>query len=111
MELSPFGVHVIIVAPGPISSDFGTVAATTSEEDPGSPYASYTRRWRGARRGSDAFDRSPQLVARVIADAVEAKRPRPRYTLTIPAKAGAVARRVVPDRVMDLFYRVVMGLW
>jgi short-subunit dehydrogenase len=111
LELSPFGLRVVIVAPGPITSEFGAVAAETSEEDPTSPYAQYTRRWRGARKGSDAFDRSPLLVARVIADAVDAKRPRPRYTLTIPAKAGAVARRVVPDRAMDLFHRVVMGLW
>jgi short-subunit dehydrogenase len=111
LELSAFGVHVVIVAPGPITSEFGTVAAQTSEEAPTSPYARYTRRWRGARRGSDLFDRSPQLVARVVANAVELNHPRPRYTLTLPAKAGAVARRIVPDTMIDLFYRVVMGLF
>jgi NAD(P)-dependent dehydrogenase (short-subunit alcohol dehydrogenase family) len=111
LELAPFGVHVVIVAPGPITSDFGDAAARTTEESPASPYARYTHRWRGARRGSDAFDRSPQVVARTIAAAVELNHPRPRYTITIPARAGAVARRLVPDTVIDFFYRLAMGLW
>jgi short-subunit dehydrogenase len=110
LELSPFGVHVVIVAPGPIRSEFGNVAAETSEENPASPYARFTARWRGARQGTDLFDRSPEMVAEVIARAVELNHPRPRYTLTLPAKAGAIARRVVPDTVMDLVYRVAMGL-
>jgi NAD(P)-dependent dehydrogenase (short-subunit alcohol dehydrogenase family) len=111
LELAPFGIHVVIVAPGPITSDFGVAAARTSEESLESPYARYTKRWRGARRGSDVFDRSPEVVARTIATAVGLNHPRPRYTITVPARAGSIARRLVPDTVIDLFYRLAMGLW
>jgi NAD(P)-dependent dehydrogenase (short-subunit alcohol dehydrogenase family) len=111
LELAPFGIHVVLIAPGPITSHFGDAAMETSEESATSPYAPYTKRWRGARRGSDLFDRSPDLVARTIAIAVASSHPRPRYTLTVPARAGAVARRLLPDTVIDLFYRVAMGLW
>jgi short-subunit dehydrogenase len=111
LELAPFGVHVVIVAPGPVRTHFGAVAQETTEESATSPYAPYTKRWRGARKGSDLFDRSPEFIARVIANAVELNHPRPRYTLTAPAKAGAIARRLVPDTVLDLFFRIAMRLW
>jgi NAD(P)-dependent dehydrogenase (short-subunit alcohol dehydrogenase family) len=110
LELSPFGVHVVLIAPGPVRTEFGAVAAELSEEAETSPYAKYTRRWRGTRKGTDFFDRSPEAVARVIAGAVDRSHPRPRYTVTLPAKAGAVARRAVPDTVIDFVLKVAMGL-
>jgi NAD(P)-dependent dehydrogenase (short-subunit alcohol dehydrogenase family) len=110
LELAPFGVHLVLVAPGPVRTDFGAAAARLSEEDPASPYARYTRRWRGARKRTDLFDRSPDVVAKAIARAVEKAHPRPRYTITLPAKAGAVARRVLPDTLMDFVFKLAMGL-
>jgi NAD(P)-dependent dehydrogenase (short-subunit alcohol dehydrogenase family) len=110
LELAPFGIHLVLIAPGPVRTEFGVVAGELSEEAETSPYAKYTRRWRGTRKGTDFFDRSPEAVARVIAGAVERSHPRPRYTITLPAKAGAVARRVVPDTVIDFALKVAMGL-
>jgi NAD(P)-dependent dehydrogenase (short-subunit alcohol dehydrogenase family) len=110
LELAPFGVHLVLVAPGPVRTDFGAAAARLSEEDPASPYARYTKRWRGARKGTDLFDRSPDVVAKAIARAVGKAHPRPRYTITLPAKAGAVARRVLPDTLMDFVFKLAMGL-
>jgi NAD(P)-dependent dehydrogenase (short-subunit alcohol dehydrogenase family) len=110
LELVPFGIRVIIVAPGPIGTNFGAAAGEVAEESPTSPYAPFTRRWRGARKGSNLFTRSPAFIARLVADAVEREHPRPRYTVTLPAKLGAVARRVVPDTVTDWALRRTMGL-
>jgi NAD(P)-dependent dehydrogenase (short-subunit alcohol dehydrogenase family) len=110
LELAPFGIHVVLVAPGPVRTEFGAVAAELTEEAASSPYAKYTRRWRGARKGTDLFDRSPEAVARVIGRAVRRSHPRPRYTVTLLAKAGAVARRVLPDTVMDFVFKLAMGL-
>lgn len=110
LELYPFGIRVILVAPGPIESSFGEVATEMTEGHAGSPYARFTRRWRGARKGNSLFERSAETVARVIARAVELNHPRPRYTITLPARAGAVARRLVPDTVVDVAYRLALGL-
>lgn len=110
LELHPFGIRVILVAPGPIESSFGDTAAEMTDEHAGSPYARFTRRWQGARRGNSLFERSAETVARVIARAIELNHPRPRYTITLTARAGAVARRLVPDTVVDAVYRLALGL-
>ena len=109
LELSPFGVRVIVIEPGPIRTGFGEASRAASEE-PSSAYAPYIRRYRRARRGTNLFERSPDAVARLIGRAVDSQHPRPRYTVTGPAKLGMVARRLVPDIVMDWAYRKVMGL-
>ncbi|MBV9278657.1 MAG: SDR family oxidoreductase [Chloroflexi bacterium] len=110
LELSPFGVRVILIEPGPIRTAFGEAAASMRVQSPSSPYAPYLRDYDRSRRGTNLFERSPEAVARVIARALEADHPRPRYTVTLPAKLGTIGRRVVPDIVLDWGFRLVMGL-
>ncbi len=110
LELSPFGVRVVLIAPGPIRSSFGEAADALSQEDPMSPYAPFMVRWRETRRTTDRFERSAETVARVVVRAIAAERPRPRYTITMPARVGAVTRRLVPDVVSDWILRRALGL-
>jgi NAD(P)-dependent dehydrogenase (short-subunit alcohol dehydrogenase family) len=109
VELAPFGVRVIVIEPGPIQTHFGEVAREVGEEHDASPYAPLLSRWQAARRGSNLFERSPETVARVIARAAASRHPRPRYTVTLNAKLGAVSRRLVPDVVVDWTFRRIMG--
>jgi NAD(P)-dependent dehydrogenase (short-subunit alcohol dehydrogenase family) len=109
LELSPFGVRVILIEPGPVPTDFGRVAETEAVVDAASPYERYYRRFRSTYDVGRAFARTPQTVARVIADAIEAERPRARFTITPPAKLALLAR-FVPGRLLDWGYRLVMGL-
>lgn len=110
LELHPFNIHVILVAPGPIRTNFGEVAERISELDTGSAYEPFMRRWERTRRQSNRFGRSAETVAHVVCRAVSSNRPRPRYTITVTAKLGAVARRLVPDTVVDWALRRAMGL-
>jgi short-subunit dehydrogenase len=110
VELRPFGVRVVLIEPGPIRTSFGEVAGRLSASRPTSPYARYEGGYRQARQGSDLFGRSPQAVARAIARAVEAEHARARYTVTLPAKLAAMARRLVPDAVVDWALLVAMRL-
>ncbi|MDQ2745193.1 MAG: SDR family oxidoreductase [Chloroflexota bacterium] len=110
LELSPFGVRVVLIAPGPIRSSFGEAADALSQEDPMSPYAPFIERWRQMRRTTDRFERSAETVGRVVVRAISAERPRPRYTITLPARMGAVTRRLVPDVVSDWILRQALGL-
>jgi short-subunit dehydrogenase len=109
LELSAFGVHVIVIEPGPIRTGFGEASRAAGGE-PSTAYAQYVRRYRRARRGTNLFKRSPEAVARLIGHTVDSNHPRPRYTVTVPAKLGMIARRLVPDVVVDWAYRKVMGL-
>lgn len=109
LELAPWRVRVVLIEPGPIRTSFGEVARSTESGPPDSPYAPFQRRFRGAKAGSNLFERSSESVARVIGRAVSSDRPRPRYTVTLPAKAGSMAR-CVPAALSDWVLRLVMGL-
>jgi NAD(P)-dependent dehydrogenase (short-subunit alcohol dehydrogenase family) len=100
-ELAPFGIHVILVEPGPIRTAFSETARATSPAGAGSPYAGFIRRFEENRKGWYVFEQGPESVARVIAGAVESDRPRARYTVTLPARATNLVRRLVPDSLSD----------
>lgn len=111
LELAPFGVHVVLIEPGPIRTDFSEVAAGHTEILVDSPYRPFLQRYQATKEGVlGVFRRPPEAVARVIVRAVESPHPRPRYTVTVPARAGALARRLVPDTVLDLALRNGTGL-
>jgi NAD(P)-dependent dehydrogenase (short-subunit alcohol dehydrogenase family) len=110
LELHPFRIHVVLIAPGPIRTQFGDVAKQVAEDHPESPYGPFMERWQRTRRQSNLLSRSPEAVARTVRRAVQSDRPRPRYTITASAKLGAVARRLVPDTVTDWVLRHAMGL-
>jgi short-subunit dehydrogenase len=109
LELSPFNVKVILIEPGPIRANFGEAARQSAVLAPNSAYAHFMGRWGGARRGANLLERSPEAVARLIVRTIQSTHPRPRYTITLPAKLGSVARRLVPDVVTDWFLRRAMG--
>lgn len=109
LELAPFGVRVIVIEPGPIPTSFGRVASEEAVVGSASPYERYYGRFRATHGLVGRFARSPQAVARLIANAVESARPRPRYTITPPAKLALLAR-FVPGRLLDWGYRLAVGL-
>ena len=109
LELAWFGVHVVLIEPGPIRTGFRDAARATMAESPTSAYAPLVRCFEQGRKGWYRFERSPEDVATIISRASRSKRPRPRYTITAPAKATAIARRLLPDGVMDWVLRRAMS--
>jgi short-subunit dehydrogenase len=100
-ELAPFGVHVVLIEPGPIRTQFGAVARQEDVASPGSPYAALRAGMSTAHGGTNLFERSAESVARVILRAVRSPHPRARYTVTLPAKLGTFAYRLVPALLVD----------
>ena len=107
LEVSPFGVTVVVVEPGLIRTAFESVAASGLASQASGPYAALRRtsdeRMRLAYRSRAGAP--PEAVAEVILKAVEARRPRTRYVVTPAAKAQVQLRRLGGDRLWDAVMR------
>lgn len=116
-EVAPFGVAVVLVEPGPVTSAFGDTAVGTIDTAPGEAgdngedaYAAFRRAL--AARYAQAYDgsrmrlaSSPDDVAAVIVRAVRVRRPRTRYTVGPVAKTLIGLRRFTPSPVFDAVIR------
>lgn len=105
-EVAPFGVDVVVIEPGLITTRFGQTAAATLSAATGadSPYresvdaldASIARAY-----GNSRISAPPEAVAKVVGDALSAERPRTRYVVTPAARALVTARAISPGRAWD----------
>ncbi len=109
-EVKGFGVDVVLIEPGLITSDFATAAnaALDSGTAEGGPYAEFNRAvgaaTKGAYEGPTArLGGPPDAVAKVIAKALASRRPRPRYLVTPSARVIVGQRRLLSDRMWDRF--------
>ncbi|WP_341579690.1 oxidoreductase [Microbacterium schleiferi] len=108
IELAPHGIDVVIVQPGPIRTEWNTISRRSVQEYSGAgPYAEQAR---ALVRNYERVDNSPASgtpgdVAATIVRAATSKRPKTRYATPASAKIVVAARRLLPDRVMDLILR------
>lgn len=107
-EVRRFGVDVSLVEPGIVKTQFGVRAtdAAASVSSPSSPYFAYNQAiattTMDAYSGGLAFIAAPPAaVARAVFRAASARRPRTRYVVTLHARAGLLARTLLPDRGWD----------
>lgn len=111
LELEPFGVRTVSILPGPVKSEF-MLNANAPELSPDSPryYQLMRQRFLARRAGRRPFEISAERVARAIVRAAESRSPKPRYYLTLPARASMMIKRFVSDRMMDRLIRLFYGL-
>jgi NADP-dependent 3-hydroxy acid dehydrogenase YdfG len=111
-EVRGFGVDVILVEPGLITTRFGEVAsASVADARDDGPYAEFNRQvaeitesgYKGP--GVKLAGGGPDAVAKTIARALSAARPKARYPVTPSARLIIPLRRLTPDRVWDLMMR------
>jgi len=107
-EVKGFGIDVVLIEPGLIVTNFGSTAAQSAEEDttPDGAYGDFNqavaKATQNAYEGPAArLGGPPEAVAKVIMKALDAKRPRARYTVTPSAKLMMGQRRLMPDRAWD----------
>ena len=111
-EVKGFGVDVVLIEPGLITTEFANAASTSLDEGTVAegPYAKFNRHVGkmtvGAYEGPLAkLGGGPDAVAKVIAKALDSKRPKPRYTVTPSAKLTIGQRKLVSDRMWDRIMR------
>ncbi|GAA5029810.1 oxidoreductase [Terrabacter aeriphilus] len=108
IELAPFGIDVVIVEPGPILSEWNTIARESLvERSVGTVYEDAARRMAVLleRVDTSRMTSGPEAVAEKVLKALEATNPAARYPAGRGARAAVVARRLLPDRAMDLVVR------
>lgn len=110
MEVARDGIAVVLVEPGGFKTAIFDSAHDEMARRPGSAYRRQYDRTSTLTRLSEPFMGNPERVARVVAGAIEARRPRDRYLVGIDAQAIALATRVVPTPVMDRVTRLTLGL-
>ena len=103
LEVSRFGVKVVLIEPGPIRTEWDDTAMVNMEKYSGSgPYAPLVRRiTEKFRAGYRSGAPGPEAVARVILKAVEARSPAARYPVPFKASLIIFLKWLLPDRVLD----------
>ena len=114
MEVDQFGVKVVLIEPGMITTEFnGTISGTLETEAAAEtgPYAAMKMGMKTAllSKGSERIAGSPDSVARVIERALNARAPRTRYLVTPMARVVVATKRLSPDRAWDLIARRAIG--
>jgi short-subunit dehydrogenase len=112
-ELRGFGIDVILLEPGLITTEFGEAATASMAEAtiPGDdPYATFNATVGAVTKG--AYDgpmrrlgAGPERVAKVIERALERRRPPARITITPSAQLMIGLRRLLPDRAWEAAMR------
>ena len=111
IEMEGTGIKVVLIQPGPIASKFRLN---------GVPHFERWIDWRNSPRRAayeadliprmyatdgpkDKYELGPEAVEAVLVEALEHPNPRPRYPVTVPAKAMTWILRVMPDRMLVRF--------
>jgi short-subunit dehydrogenase len=134
MEVAQFGIDVVLIEPGPVKTPWNDVAAgsLSSAATPGAAADGATAAGPGPAADGDAyreykaavgasFDRvqtgvfgrlgsTSEDIAKVITQAVTARRPRARYLINPVAKSLVAMNRVLPARAYDSMLRRQYGL-
>jgi NAD(P)-dependent dehydrogenase (short-subunit alcohol dehydrogenase family) len=113
MELKPFGINVVVIEPGGIQTEWGGIAAEKVRAVSGTgPYASQGNAVAESLSSESTRRRSspPELIAKTIARAVTARRPRTRYAVGYGAKPMIALHDVLPDRWFDAFILRATGV-
>lgn len=108
MELIDSGITVSLIEPGPIATRFRERArqqfharidaVNSAHRD---IYQALERRLTGTDTAGAAFTLPAESIIKPLIHALEARRPRPRYYVTLPTHAFGLLRRLLSTRMMD----------
>lgn len=104
LELQPHGIHVIIIEPGVIGTEFGDeVTQPLLDRSGDGPYAELAEK--AARATRSAYEKGdnspPTVISDLIASALRAPNPRTRYSAGKYAWQLMTARAWLSDRMFD----------
>jgi NAD(P)-dependent dehydrogenase (short-subunit alcohol dehydrogenase family) len=97
-ELEPFGIKVVIVEPGVIRTNFGNgLVVAKKSQDPNSPYSMMMKKIANSFEELMKNSSSPDLVAKVVLNAVKDENPNLRYLAGNDVEQWLGAKRNMSD--------------
>lgn len=112
-ELKTFGIDVVIIAPGSISTGLSDSERKALEvyAAGSSPYAAQIKKVLAFHRDVEPNASKPDIVAKAIVRAVEAKRPRARYVVPFfPNRALIALAEFLPTEASDALIQGLTGM-
>ncbi len=116
-ELRPWDISVSVIEPGSIATEIWDRGQSEADEflarasdDQVELYGKSIAAYREVARQTAARGIPPEKVAKAIAHALSARRPRTRYLVGADARAQATFNRLLPDRVVDRLVSRFTGL-
>jgi NAD(P)-dependent dehydrogenase (short-subunit alcohol dehydrogenase family) len=114
-ELYPFGVEVILIEPGYITTNIQQVAVELTQpyldKICNGPYAEiYASALAGAKSSRAESKTTAEDCAHVMLEAIESPLPKPRYGVTSLATTIKWAKRLLSDRAQDALIRSRYGI-
>jgi NAD(P)-dependent dehydrogenase (short-subunit alcohol dehydrogenase family) len=104
-ELEPFGIKVVIVEPGVIRTNFGNgLVIAKKAQDLNSPYSQIIQKMATGFEEMMKNASSPDLVAKVVLDAVRSENPNLRYLAGKDVEAWLESKRNMSD---EEFYKMM----
>jgi short-subunit dehydrogenase len=112
LELAPFGIHVSLVEPGVIATNFTdrSMQEISRFRDASSRYSPVLARVDEMRKSSDRMAVGPECITKAIEAAATSRRPKARYTAPMRAVIGLSFMRRLPTRWVDAMFRMAVGL-
>ena len=114
-EMAPFGVQIIVVEPGAVRTGMADRTITAALELAAAMTPEQSRRYGGLVQAVTTQTASAtesglptDAAAKVIAEAVTARRPRTRYTVGRDAARITLLARILPDRMLDRVFATAL---
>ncbi len=107
LELRDSGIKVVLLEPGPVTSDIRKNAIPHFEKWINWEQSARAEEYAALRdrlytdSGPETFELPASAVTRKLRHALESKRPRPRYYVTTPTYLMGILRRILPTRMLD----------
>jgi len=116
-ELRPWGIRVVVVEPGSIATPIWErgqaevdAIAERAREGHGELYGEAIEAYREVARKTGERGIPPEKVAERIGDALNARRPRTRYLVGADARGQALAKKLLPTRLLDWIVTRATGM-
>ncbi|TLF45989.1 SDR family oxidoreductase [Halomonas urmiana] len=107
LELDGSGIHVSLIEPGPITSRFRETAYRAFKAHIDTAASAHAETYRAVEArlagddGGGRFTLGPEAVVEKLVHALESRRPKARYYVTVPTHLFGTLRRVLGTRLLD----------
>jgi short-subunit dehydrogenase len=102
MEVEHLGIHVVVIEPGPVRTEFEETAfATLDKLEQPEDYRSLAAAFKRYSKKMYAKAPGPDSTADAVVSAIKARRPKFRYPTTIMAKVLIKVKWMLSDRLLD----------